>query len=148
MTPDQGFMAASAPAERVAFSTKSKASVEPSGEKAACWKMPLRWVSCFDSPVAREYRNICGWLGSLVQVLVKARVLESGDHTGEPFEQSDAPATVTTFSFPKGLARSRRFNDPPPRPPSVHASIAPSGEIATWPGARRRPPVLRMAASR
>ena len=35
MTPDQGFMAASAPAERVAFSTKRKASPWPSGEKAS-----------------------------------------------------------------------------------------------------------------
>jgi hypothetical protein len=51
MTPDQGFMAARAPAERVAFSTKRKPMDLPSGAQARESMLPVRWVSCLNAPV-------------------------------------------------------------------------------------------------
>jgi len=61
MTPDQGFIASSAPAERVAFSTNRKAIDLPSGDQAASWKLPVMWVNCLLSPLALDHRKICGW---------------------------------------------------------------------------------------
>ena len=58
MTPLQGFMASSAPALRVAFSTKRKAMDLPSGDQASSSILPVRWVSCFDSPVLFDQRKI------------------------------------------------------------------------------------------
>jgi hypothetical protein len=45
MTPDHGFMAAVAPAARVAFSTKRKAMDLPSGDQLGEVISPWMWVS-------------------------------------------------------------------------------------------------------
>ena len=77
MTPDQGFMAASAPAERVAFSTKRKAMDLPSGDQASESMLPVRWVSWRVLPVDLDQRKTCScpaFSDLAVQVEVKASV--------------------------------------------------------------------------
>lgn len=110
------------------------------------------WVSCLTSPVARDQRKICGWPGFSsfeVQVLVKARVFESGDHTGAELAQAvSALGDMMRSLTGSGLAGSVRWSWvlPPPAPrwlPLPPALIAqarrvPSGEMAAEVGARSR----------
>src|SRR6202020_3258483 len=90
MTPDQGFVAARAPAERVAFSTKRKAMVLPSGDHARDSMPPVTWVTCFDWPVFFDQRKTWScpeFCSPAVQVDWKASHSPSGDQTGPEFPQ-------------------------------------------------------------
>src|SRR5580698_6813097 len=140
MTPSHGFIASSAPAERVAFFTNKKAICLPSGDQAGCSMFPLTCVSCLISPVALDQRKTCSWsdLASLpVQVEIKANVWLSGDQAGDLLKQSPAPCGVTSLASPK-CASSATWISESSRPRNVHARVEPLGEIATAPGALTR----------
>src|SRR5476649_1330349 len=121
----------------------------PSGDHAACLKRPFTCVSCFTLPSALDHRKICscpGFSSLLVQEEVKASQLPSGDHTGASLEQLVAPLGVTSFSLAgSGSAMEVRCSVEPSRPRSVQATVVPSGEMATEPGALRPTPAPRWA---
>jgi hypothetical protein len=131
ITPAHGFMASSAPAERVAFSTKRKAMDLPSGDQAGCWRLPVRWVSWWISPVERDQRKIWAWSGLssvAAQVERKARVWPSGDQTGEVLVHSLGVSRRSLAG--SGSATAVRCSVESSAGPSVQATSAPSGEMA------------------
>src|ERR1700731_3926007 len=100
MTPAHGFIAARAPALRVAFSTKRKPIALPSGDQVSESIIPTRRVSRFDSPVFLDHTNTwsCpGFSASAVQSDTNASHSPFGDHFGSELPQLVAPDPVPTI---------------------------------------------------